>query len=111
MAKFTFGQIAKEVRLTYNGDKTDIPIVGLEHIVPKELTVTNYDINTNNTFTKSPDGTEDWIVYHVKRYVEDGWDNRDAFIQKFTWDKSGYPVFGEPVGWQEEIEVPSGEPL
>ena len=53
MAKFTFGQIAKEVRLTYNGDKTDIPIVGLEHIVPKELTVTNYDINTNNTFTKS----------------------------------------------------------
>ena len=65
----------------------------------------------HNTFTKSPDGTEDWIVYHVKRYVEDGWDNRDAFIQKFTWDKSGYPVFGEPVGWQEEIEVPSGEPL
>ncbi len=53
MAKFTFGQIAKEVRLTYNGDKTDMPIVGLEHIVPKELTVTNYDINTNNTFTKS----------------------------------------------------------
>lgn len=53
MAKFTFGQIAKEVRLTYNRDKTDMPIVGLEHIVPKELTVTNYDINTNNTFTKS----------------------------------------------------------
>ena len=53
MAKFTFGQIAKEVRSTYNGDKTDMPIVGLEHIVPKELTVTNYDINTNNTFTKS----------------------------------------------------------
>lgn len=53
MAKFTFGQIAKEVRSTYNGDKTDMPIVGLEHIVPKELTVKNYDINTNNTFNKS----------------------------------------------------------
>ena len=53
MAKFTFGQIAKEVRSTYNGDKTDMPIVGLEHIVPKELTMKNYDINTNNTFNKS----------------------------------------------------------
>lgn len=65
----------------------------------------------HNTFTKSPDGTEDWIVYHTKRYVESGWDNRDAFIQKFTWNEEGYPVFGTPVGWQEPLEVPSGEPL
>lgn len=65
----------------------------------------------HNTFTKSPDGTEDWIVYHVKRYSESGWDNRDAFIQMFSWDEHGRPVFGTPVGWQEEIAVPSGEPL
>ena len=65
----------------------------------------------HNTFTKSPDGTEDWIVYHTKRYSESGWDNRDAFIQMFTWDEDGRPVFGTPVGWQEEIAVPSGEPL
>ena len=31
----------------------------------------------HNSFTKSPDGTEDWIVYHVKHYKDDGWDNRD----------------------------------
>ena len=65
----------------------------------------------HNTFTKSPDGTEDWIVYHTKRYSESGWGNRDAFIQMFTWDEDGRPVFGTPVGWQEEIAVPSGEPL
>lgn len=65
----------------------------------------------HNTFTMSPDGTENWIVYHVKRYKDDGWDNRDAFIQKFTWDENGRPVFGEPAGWQEDLEVPSGEPL
>lgn len=65
----------------------------------------------HNTFTKSPDGTEDWIVYHVKRYKDDGWDNRDCFIQKVNWTESGRPDFGTPVGWQEEIEVPSGEPL
>lgn len=65
----------------------------------------------HNTFTKSYDGTEDWIVYHVKRYKDSGWDNRDCFIQKFTWKADGTPDFGKPVGWQEEIEVPSGEPL
>lgn len=65
----------------------------------------------HNTFTKSPDGTEDWIVYHVKRYKDDGWDNRDCFLQKVNWNENGTPDFGTPVGWQEDIEVPSGEPL
>ena len=65
----------------------------------------------HNTFTKSPDGTEDWIVYHVKRYKDDGWDNRDCFIQKINWKKDGTPDFGTPAGWQQELEVPSGEPL
>ena len=44
--------IAKESKSTYKGDKTDLPIVGLEHLVPGELTLTEYDINTENTFTK-----------------------------------------------------------
>ena len=65
----------------------------------------------HNSFTKSPDGTEDWIVYHVKRYKDDGWDNRDCFIQKVNWTENGTPDFGTPAGWQEELEVPSGEPL
>lgn len=65
----------------------------------------------HNTFTKSPDGTEDWIVYHVKRYKDDGWDNRDCFLQKVNWNADGTPDFGTPVGWQQEVEVPSGEPL
>ncbi len=65
----------------------------------------------HNTFTKSPDGTEDWIVYHTKRYIEDGWDNRDCFLQKVNWKEDGTPDFGTPVGWQVELEVPSGEPL
>ena len=65
----------------------------------------------HNSFTKSPDGTEDWIVYHVKRYKDDGWDNRDCFIQKVDWTENGTLDFGTPAGWQEELEVPSGEPL
>ncbi len=65
----------------------------------------------HNCFTKSPDGTEDWIVYHSKRYKDDGWDNRNCFIQRFKWNPDGTPNFGTPVGWQEDLQVPSGEPL
>ena len=53
MAKYKFGQIARECRSTYQGDKTGIPIVGLEHIVPNELLVKDYEVNTDNTFSKS----------------------------------------------------------
>ncbi len=65
----------------------------------------------HNCFTKSADGTEDWIVYHEMKFSDGGWGERYPFVQKFTWDKDGRPDFGTPVGWQEEIEVPSGEPL
>lgn len=46
------GDIARESRETYSGDKTGIPIVGLEHLVSQELRFTDYDIDTDNTFTK-----------------------------------------------------------
>ena len=62
------------------------------------------------SFTKSPDGTEDWIAYHVKAFNETGWSNRHTFIQKFTWDEEdGTPYFGRPVSWGEAISLPSGE--
>ena len=49
------------------------------------------------TFTTSPDGVEDWLVYHAKTSVQDGWDDREVRSQPFTWDERGWPVFGEPV--------------
>lgn len=63
----------------------------------------------HNTFTKSPDGKEDWIVYHAMKYADGGWGQRYAFAQKFIWDKNGRPVFGTPVSWGETLKVPSGE--
>ena len=36
------------------------------------------------SFTKSPDGTEDWIVYHAAKRSGGGWD-RDIHMQLFTW--------------------------
>jgi hypothetical protein len=53
------------------------------------------------SFTTSPDGAEDWIVYHSKRTTTPGWD-RDIRLQRFTWLVAGDPLFGEPI--------PSGTP-
>lgn len=61
------------------------------------------------SFAKSPDGTEDWIIYHVNHSKDSGWSQRQAFIQKFTWNKDGSPNFGTPVGWGEPIPIPAGE--
>ncbi|MFA6293928.1 MAG: family 43 glycosylhydrolase [Victivallales bacterium] len=58
------------------------------------------------SFTQSPDGTEDWIVYHTAKYPGAGW-NREVRIQRFTWDKRGDPCFGSPVSSNVEMEPPS----
>lgn len=53
------------------------------------------------SFTTSPDGTEDWIVYHANEISGSGWDGRSIRAQKFTWD-GDRPVFGTPVPVGEE---------
>ncbi|RIJ67799.1 hypothetical protein D1871_22830 [Nakamurella silvestris] len=63
----------------------------------------------HHTFTKSPDGTEDWLLYHANTVVNSGWDGRTIRAQKFTWDANGSPVFGAPTSTFDQIPVPSGE--
>ena len=53
MAKVKFDEVARECRSTFKGDKTGVAIVGLEHIVPNEMLVKNYEVDTENTFSKS----------------------------------------------------------
>jgi GH43 family beta-xylosidase len=60
------------------------------------------------SFTKSPDGTEDWIVYHSKISTTPGWE-RDIRIQKFGWNADGSPSFGTPIPAGQPVTVPSGE--
>ncbi|MEI9864783.1 MAG: family 43 glycosylhydrolase [Limisphaerales bacterium] len=62
----------------------------------------------HNSFVKSPDGTEDWLVYHAKRDRRDGW-QRAVFIQPFTWSDDGLPVFGKPMAAGQILPLPSGE--
>ncbi len=59
------------------------------------------------SFTKSPDGTEDWIVYHAAKSQGSGWD-RNIRIQPFGWDILGSPVFGSPVPTTTPLRLPSG---
>lgn len=71
----------------------------------------------HNGFFRSPDGTENWIVYHAH-------DNPGAPVrggggcggvrttraQQFTWNADGTPNFGEPVALAEAQPLPSGDP-
>jgi GH43 family beta-xylosidase len=61
----------------------------------------------HGTFTKSPDGTEDWMVYHAKLTQEKGW-YRGIFAQPFTWTDDDFPNLGTPVAPGKPIPLPSG---
>lgn len=58
------------------------------------------------SFTTSPDGEEDYIVYHANSEPHKSWGGRSLRMQKFGW-KDGLPVFGEPVAPGVEMAVPS----
>ncbi|MDE3067317.1 MAG: glycoside hydrolase family 43 protein [Verrucomicrobiota bacterium] len=60
------------------------------------------------SFVKSPDGTEDWIVYHAHKNKGSGWD-RNVRIQPFTWNADGSPHFGAPIAPGIVLPEPSGE--
>jgi len=60
------------------------------------------------SFTTSPDGTENWIIYHSKKTTKPGWE-RDIRLQQFTWNADGSPNFGTPLPAGVPIKVPSGE--
>ncbi|TYP79774.1 family 43 glycosylhydrolase [Paenibacillus methanolicus] len=62
----------------------------------------------HNSFTTSPDGAEQWIVYHATSGPDDGWNNRKARAQKLVWDEAGKLALGKPIGLDEAIAVPSG---
>ncbi|GLY19643.1 hypothetical protein Kisp01_66570 [Kineosporia sp. NBRC 101677] len=64
----------------------------------------------HNGFFKSPDGKEDWIVYHANDSAAGGCDmNRSTRAQKFTWNADDTPNFGTPVRLGVTLTAPSGE--
>ncbi|BBC36975.1 Hydrolase [Streptomyces graminofaciens] len=64
----------------------------------------------HNGFFTSPDGTENWIVYHANNSANGGCGNgRTTRAQKFTWNADGTPNFGTPVALGTTLAGPSGE--
>jgi GH43 family beta-xylosidase len=65
----------------------------------------------HNGFFTSPDGRENWIVYHANDSASEGCDNgRTTRAQKFTWNSDGTPNLGTPVRLGASLPGPSGEP-
>ena len=65
----------------------------------------------HNGFFKSPDGTQDWIIYHANSLPGQGCSNsRSPRMQQFTWNPDGTPRFGQPVKADLPISAPSGGP-
>jgi type I restriction enzyme, S subunit len=52
VSRVLLGDVAKERRETCKGSKDEFPIVGLEHLIPEEITLTTWDEGKENTFSK-----------------------------------------------------------
>lgn len=62
----------------------------------------------HNGFFKSPDGTQDWIIYHANDGA--GWkctSRRAPHIQPFHWRADGTPDFGKPAKAGVALPAPS----
>jgi len=52
MSKVRLGDVAVEHKETCKNNKNGYPIVGLEHLIPEEITLSNWDEGSDNTFSK-----------------------------------------------------------
>jgi GH43 family beta-xylosidase len=63
----------------------------------------------HNSFVKSTDGVDDWIIYHARNSSAQTWDGRTTRMQRFTWNSDGTPNFSAPVPPAVTLPIPSGE--
>lgn len=64
----------------------------------------------HNSFFKSPDGTQDWVIYHANSRAGAGCgDARSPRMQPIAWREDGTPEFGTPLALGASIAAPSGE--
>jgi GH43 family beta-xylosidase len=62
----------------------------------------------HNSFFKSKDGKQDWILYHANSNPGEGCHGgRSPRAQRFYWNKDGTPNFGTPVSLRQALLVPN----
>ncbi|GCE28573.1 hydrolase [Dictyobacter alpinus] len=64
----------------------------------------------SNGFFKSPDGTQDWIVYHAKNTSDYTYQARTTRVQQISWNADGTPNLGTPIAAGATMDLPSGDP-
>lgn len=65
----------------------------------------------HNSFFSSPDGKEDFILYHARDTQTDPpgkGDTRKPRMQKIDWKSDDFPVFGTPMSSSKRLKKPSG---
>lgn len=64
----------------------------------------------HNGFFKSPDGREDWLIYHANAKASEGCGaTRSLRAQRIDWRTDGTPDFGQPLDPATVVAAPSGE--
>lgn len=94
-------------RLTLTGADPLAPDAWAKHLDPVFAGTDAVISPGHASFTTSPDGEEDWIVYHAARHPGAGWD-RVVHMQPFTWNDRREPNFGQPIAAGVPIPLPSG---
>jgi GH43 family beta-xylosidase len=65
----------------------------------------------HNSFFKSPDGTQDWLIYHANSAANEGCgDTRSPRMQAIAWRTDGTPDFEGPAPIDRPLAIPAGEP-
>lgn len=64
----------------------------------------------HNAFFQSPDGTQDWMIYHANSSAGRGCGTaRTPRMQPIRWREDGTPDFGTPAAIGAALAVPAGE--
>lgn len=97
------------LRLQENGDPLD-PSSWRKHPAPLfQKSEANSVYGTgHNSFFKSPDGTEDWILYHANDNPGEGCGGkRKPRIQEISWNAEGFPILGIPADTEKPLKRPA----
>jgi GH43 family beta-xylosidase len=98
-------------RLTYNGTGSLLDPGSWSKVSQPVFRASDQVVGVGHaSFVKSPDGTEDWIVYHAHADPERFNEDRVIHIQPFSFAADGTPDFGMPLPPGVSMAVPSSGP-
>ncbi len=98
-------------RLTYNGTGSLLSASSWTKTSQPVFQATSQVAGPGHaSFTTSPDGNENWIVYHAHANPTTFNEDRVIRIQPFTFNSDGTPNFGQPVPPGQLLAVPSPGP-